>query len=196
MKRLLPFLALVLAALPLRANEPAAFIQRTMEDILGSLYAQDGSPATDLSPEKIRDVLGRSFDYELIIRRSLGRHGQRLSDTDRNRIADLTVLVLVRTYSDRFRQSRRPQIDVGAARELGQGRFEVGTTVRIDGTPYNAAYRVVNESNRWRVYDVVIEGVSLVNNFREQFDAHFQRGDAASLIAQLEQRLQAPSTSP
>ncbi|MCS7008804.1 MAG: ABC transporter substrate-binding protein, partial [Chthoniobacterales bacterium] len=77
-----------------------------------------------------------------------------------------------------------PEIEVRSARDLGQGRVEVPTTLRYQGSEYEVAYRM-HKMNQWRVTDVIIEGVSFVANYRSQFDEIYKRGGAEAVAKTL-----------
>ncbi|HEX4201201.1 MAG TPA: ABC transporter substrate-binding protein, partial [Chthoniobacterales bacterium] len=81
----------------------------------------------------------------------------------------------------------------GKTVSLSPDRCEIPTRVTApNGEPYAVVYRLINLSGGWRIYDVLIEGVSFVANYRAQFDDLVRRGGAAAVIKTLEAKLAEP----
>lgn len=171
-----------------------AYVKGASDALLDALYGPDGKVRADLTDERLHEAFTSVVNTDLMLRRSLSRHWNVLKPEERKQIGDLTVRLLIRTYAGQLRKSDRPAMSVAAARDLGAGRWEVPQSVTPSGggAPVQVIYRVSREPSGWAVYDLVIEGVSVVSNYRQQFDAHFQKGDAAGLIRSLQARLDAP----
>ena len=98
---------------------------------------------------------------------------------------------MIRTYSNKFTPGEHPAINYKAAVSPAPGRVDVPTTLLYQGSHYSVTYRMEQESSL-RVVDVVIEGVSMIANYRSQLDAQFKRGGASAAIASLEQSVAHP----
>lgn len=84
----------------------------------------------------------------------------------------------------------------GNPTQLNPTRVEIPTTIQTSGATYSVIYRMELDSSstpsRWRVYDVIAEGVSLISNYRSQFAPIVGRGGAAALLRSLEAKLAEP----
>ncbi len=70
------------------------------------------------------------------------------------------------------------------------------TSVEYEGNTYSVAYRMQQGESGWRIYDVIIEGVSMVGNYRSQFDAIIKRGGADALLQALAENLEKAQAAP
>lgn len=191
MKRLLLLLTL-LATLPWSlaiAQEPRTGIEKTVNALLDILYGPQ--PASVAAREKaVRRAIEKQYSFDVVVQRALGANRQRVSPGELKQIIGLTTDLMIRTYSKRFAAVTRPEVTYGTVREIGRGRVELSSIARIDGAKYEVVYRMAKTSSGWQIYDLVIEGVSLVANYRKQFDQHFgKRGTAAELIARLKSQI-------
>jgi phospholipid transport system substrate-binding protein len=93
--------------------------------------------------------------------------------------------------------TQRPKIAYGSPVELGPDRREIPSrvTTSTSSDPVAVVYRLIKLPVGWRIYDVLIEGVSFVANYRAQFDEIIQRGGAPAVIRTLETKLAAPGDS-
>ena len=81
--------------------------------------------------------------------------------------------------------------EIGIQRNTeSKSKIEIASKVLLNGNEVNLSYRLANIKDRgWQVYDVLVEGVNMVSNYRKQFDEHFQRKSAADLIDLLKNKL-------
>jgi phospholipid transport system substrate-binding protein len=78
---------------------------------------------------------------------------------------------------------------ISPAKDLGNDKREITSTASAHGDTVNVIYRFGKIDGKWKVYDVLAEGVSIVGNYRQQFDAHFEKKSAADLIELLKTKL-------
>lgn len=141
----------------------------------------------------------KHFAFATTTRLAVGREWRDFSPTDQARIIQLFSQLIVRTYSDRIRGEAAPTITYGTATQLNPTRGEVPTTIQTSGATYSVTYRMELDPSsspaRWRVYDVIAEGVSLISNYRSQFAPIVSRGGAAALLRSLETKLAEPAAA-
>ncbi|MGH7228614.1 MAG: MlaC/ttg2D family ABC transporter substrate-binding protein [Nitrospiraceae bacterium] len=132
-------------------------------------------------------VLGDPFNFEEMSKRALGAHWAKLSDTERREFAQLFRSLLAHTYADRITGYSGEQIYY--LNERVEGDYaEVRTKIVSDKAEYPFDYRLLKKSNDWRVYDVIVDGVSLVNNYRGQFTKILRTSSYADLVEQLRKK--------
>ena len=103
----------------------------------------------------------------------------------------ITDLVL-RTYTRELNNGPKPTLKFGKAKALteSKSKIEIASKVSLNGNEANLNYRLANIKDRgWQFYDVLVKGVSMVSNYRKQFDEHFQRKSASDLIDLLKSKL-------
>jgi phospholipid transport system substrate-binding protein len=174
------------------AEEPVAVLRRGVDEVLQEVYLHAGS--AEPPSQRLRPILERYFDFEGITRRALGPAGKTFTPEELSRTTALFSELVLRTYADRFEPKEKPAIAYGTEARLAPDRVEVPTTITYQGQNYSVAYRMQRKGETWRVYDVVIEGVSMISNYRAQFDELLQKGGPARLLRLLEENLAASKT--
>lgn len=133
----------------------------------------------------IREEAGNIFDVREAAKRALGAHWQRLGEKEQDEFVPLFADLLERVYVSKIERYSGERITF--AGEVADGDFVTVKTrfVTKQGTEMPVDYRMLRRGDRWRAYDVVVEGVSLVANYRVQFDKIIQTASYADLVARL-----------
>ncbi len=141
--------------------------------------------------QRLRRVADDLFDWTDTARRALGRHWRGLTEAQRREFVTLFADLLERTYIGRIEQYQGEKIEyVGESGDAEQKT--VGTRiVTKQGTAVPVEYRMERQDGRWLVYDVLIEGVSLVSNYRTQFDRIILTSRYDTLVSKLRARQEA-----
>ncbi len=174
-------------AVPAWAGPPTEAVKSTVDEVIRIL--QD--PALKAQPQRrrqmVKQTVDRRFDYEEMAQRALP-NWQSLSAGQRREFVSLFAELLEASYADKLMKYSGEK--VAYVGESGDGeRAEVRTLLvrKNDRIPMN--YRLLNTSG-WAVYDVVIEGVSLVNNYRSQFSRVIRESSYADLVRRLRNKVE------
>jgi phospholipid transport system substrate-binding protein len=175
-------------------DDSATMLRSAVDEVLSVAYSGHGN---ENLAARVRPVLEKCFAFDLVTRQAMGPGWRQFSATDQKRVTDLFSELLIRTYSARVVGTARPKIVYGTPVELAPDRREIPTRVSTSTSnePIAVVYRLVKLPAGWRIYDVLIEGVSFVANYRAQFDEIIQRGGAPAVIRTLETKLAAPADS-
>ena len=176
------------------APDPAPALVATINGVVDLALGQSPATIQERLPQ-IRTRMSESFAIDVIVQRAFGRNWSRLSPTEQAEAIDLVGRLIIRTYAIQLSSGERPVITVTASREIGPDRHEVVSTVVHQNDTVNVVYRLGRIDGKWRAYDVLAEGVSVVGNYRQQFDAHFQKNSAAALLTLLKNKLAAIPTA-
>lgn len=180
-------------ALPLAtvaAQEPRTSIEATVDSLLGILYGSARPKSVQAREKALRKAIEKRYSFDVVVQRALGANRRNVSTAELKQVISLTTDLMIRTYSKRFAASRRPEVSYGKAKDIGKGRVELVSTAKLDGAKYKIMYRMAKTPSGWQIYDLVIEGVSLVANYRKQFDQHFRKGqNAKQLITRLKRQI-------
>lgn len=153
----------------------AAGAKDTIEAQINKMLTTMQSPefkALDRSAKigEISIIINEVFDWQELSRRTLGREWKKFTPDQQKEFVSLFEKLLQDIYADRVLAYTSEKIDFGKETELKKGRVEVESyIITKDGTKVPLFYRLTNKSGQWRVYDVIIEGVSMVKNYRGQF---------------------------
>jgi phospholipid transport system substrate-binding protein len=175
-------------------DDPLAMLRSSVDDVLAVAYSGHGNESL---PTRVRPLLEKSFAFDLVTRQAMGPGWRQFSPSDQKRVSDLFSELVIRTYAARVVGTQRPKISYGTPSELAPDRREIPTRVTTTSSsePFAVVYRLIKFPAGWRIYDVLIEGVSFVANYRAQFDEIIQKGGAPAVIRTLEAKLAAPVES-
>ena len=179
----------VAAAAP--TEDPAPALTATINGVIDLVMGQSADAITARVPE-IRAKMNESFATEAIVQRTFGRNWSKLSKAQQTEVVDLLGKIIIRTYATQLGAGERPVVTVTSSKLISPDRREVTTTASQQGKTVNVVYRFAPIDGKWKVYDVLAENVSVVGNYRQQFDAHFQNKTAEDLLQTLRAKLAAP----
>jgi phospholipid transport system substrate-binding protein len=161
----------------------------TIDEVLRILADKDLKKPSKANERRqlLEKVVGERFDYQEMSRRSLGAPWANLSDQDKQEFVSLFQTLLVNTYADKIESYSGEGVQY--VNERTEKEYaEVRTKVMTGKTEIPLDYRLLNKGSVWRVYDVVVDGVSLVNNYRGQFSKILRTGSYADLVDQLRKK--------
>ena len=181
---------LALVALPARAQEaPDVLVKRVSQDMLEAARTDPKIQAGDMT--RIREVveakLTPNFDFEHMTMLAMGRNWRTATPEQQKQIVEQFKTLLVRTYSGALTKYRDEAIDYKPLRmDPGATDVTVHTVVnRSGGSPVPIDYNLAKTANGWKAYDVIVGGVSLVTNYRDEFNQLVQTGGVDGLIRAL-----------
>jgi len=135
-------------------------------------------------------LANKHFAFETTTRLAVGPGWREFTPDQRAQATELFSRLVIRTYAKRLKGNETPVVSFGTPAELRTNRVEIPSRVTNAGQTYAVTYRLeLDQSAGWRIYDVVAEGVSLVSNYRSQFDPIVRREGAKGLIAAIENQL-------
>lgn len=173
------------------AGEPLDKIRQTVDDVMDILAQKTGN-----APQRhtqIRQAVLKRFGFEEMAQRSLAQHWRTLTPQQRQEFVALFTDLLERSYINRIESYKGGRQGVRYTKENISGdTATVDTEIRSErGEPAAAVeYRLLHQDNDWKVYDIIIEGVSLVNNYRTQFNSIILKDSYAGLVKQMRLKLE------
>jgi phospholipid transport system substrate-binding protein len=181
---------LALVAFPTFAQEsPDQLVRRVSEETVQAIKADPKIIAGD--PARIREVIEQkllpNFDFMRMTALAMGRNWRQTTPEQQKRLADEFRTLLVRTYSNALTQYRDEKIEVRPLRADANAtevtvRSEV---VRPGRPPVQIDYGMTKTPEGWKAYDVIVGGVSLVTNYRDEFNEQIKAGGVEGLIKTL-----------
>jgi len=179
----------VIASLLLAASSNAATdgaekaLRQSINEVLAVTEKSSGGPGL---AEQLEPILERSISFEAMTRRAVGFGWRQFSHEQQAEATRLFSKLIIRTYSAKFTPGQQLDTQYLKPTSPAQGKVEIPTTVLYKGSRYAITYRL-EDSGAWLVTDILAEGVSLVANYRAQFDALFKKGGAPAVIESLKQ---------
>jgi phospholipid transport system substrate-binding protein len=138
--------------------------------------------------ERLKEIVNPLFDFEEMARRSLGPHWRRRSPQEQKEFVKLFRDFIEKIYSN--------NVDLYAGERVVYGRETVeddyaqveSTLVNPKGEEVSIVYRLRRNSGKWKVYDAVVENISIVNNYRSQFDRVISKSSFEELMRLLKEK--------
>ena len=176
-------------------DEPRALLTRAVNEVLAVSNAP-GATAVSVH-DGVRPLFEKYFDTTLLTRRAIGPGWREFNADQQKRAVILFSDLALGTYADKFKPGFHPVIIYRSTVELAANRQEVPISITTeDGQPVAIAFRFENTPIGWRIYDIIIEGVSLDGNYRSQFDPIFQDSGAKGVIHALEVKVTETTAKP
>lgn len=134
----------------------------------------------------VKPVLENILSFDVMTRRAVGPGWRQFTPEQQKEAIRLFTTLILRTYTAKFTPGELPGVEYKTASSPAPNRVEIPTTSLYKGSRYDVIYRLEETDGApWRITDVVIEGVSMVANYRTQFDSQFKQGGADAVIASL-----------
>ena len=186
---LILMLAVLLAAPPAAvAGEPTEQLKTQVDRVLKLL----DDPALKEKPKDkrvaVRKIADDIFDFGETAKRSLGRHWAARTPAERDEFVKLFGDLLERSYISKIELYGGEKIQYVSDKVEGDLAAVQSKLVTKTGTDVPIEYRMLKKGDRWLVYDVIIEGVSLVSNYRTQFNKIIQTSSFAELVKKMKSR--------
>jgi phospholipid transport system substrate-binding protein len=179
---------------------PQALVQSVTTDVLHTLHTEGADVTKDRA--RLVSIMEQSvvpyFDFTLMARQVLGRYWRSAGAEQRQQFTEAFKQLLTNTYAAVFGHYVNQTVEVLAAQDTGSpDRAVVPTNIKTPGEQdIRVDYRVYRNRGRWLVYDVVVDGISLLINYRAEYARILERQSLDSLIASLKEKNAAFAQAP
>jgi phospholipid transport system substrate-binding protein len=176
------------------AMGPMELVKQTVAE--ARAIFNDSSLSQEARIKKLKGIAEERFDFREMAKRALSIQWRQLSPDQQREFVTLFSELMENTYSDKIRRYEKE-----IKREAGDRILYVDeridgpyATVRTKilttrGTEVAVDYRFINEQGSWRVYDIIVEGISLINNYRSQFTEIIRTSSYGELVKKLQEKV-------
>lgn len=173
----------------LHASEVTEKVRSTVDGIINILRDQSlNSPGKQEERRaRIRNLILERFSFEEMSKRSLARHWRERSDKEKKEFVSLFSDLIENSYIEKIERYTDEEI-IYADEKMSDGRAVVKTVIISKGNEIPIDYRLIKTTDDWMVYDIVIEGVSLVSNYRSQFSSTIRATSYEGLVIKLREK--------
>ena len=172
-------------------------VKKTIDEVIQIVEALPGDKNKTERRAKLRALLDQRFDFDEMSRRSLGPAWGARTPEEQAEFVKLFSELLARTYLSRVEEVRPGMVVFGnepADAETGDGaKATVKTKIKSKGDTFPLDYKLMNQKSNWRVYDVIIENIGLISNYRNEFAGIIRKNEFSGLIKQLNEKIAAKS---
>lgn len=175
MKKRLAILSILMVfvlAVPVYAGIPLNTAQSAVNRVLEVLRDPKlKSPAAkEIKKEKLRIIYKDMFDEIEFSRRTLARNWNKFTPTQRAEFVNLFEQVLEKAYIDKILAYSNEKVNFYKETMISENQAEIQSRIITPSKEIPINYRMIRKGNQWKTYDVVVENVSLVQNYRTQFN--------------------------
>ncbi len=182
---------LLLFSLPAMAGPPLDQTQANVNRVLEVLRDPKlkGDLAKEVKKERLRSLYDRMFDAVELSKRTLTRNWNSLNVAQRQEFVLLFRQILEKAYIDKILDYRDEKIVYDRENILSESQAEILTRIVTSSKEIPIAYRLILKDGSWKVYDIVVENVSLVLNYRTQFNDILAKNTPEQLLETLRKKV-------
>ncbi|MDI6726634.1 MAG: ABC transporter substrate-binding protein, partial [Smithellaceae bacterium] len=148
-----------------------------------------GDLAKEMKKERLRSLYDRMFDGVELSKRTLTRNWNSLNVAQRQEFVLLFRQILEKAYIDKILDYRDEKIIYDRENILSESQAEILTRIVTSSKEIPIAYRLILKDGTWKVYDIVVENVSLVLNYRTQFNEILAKNTPEQLLETLRKKV-------
>ena len=166
---------------------PKAEMQYILDKLVAIVTEHSEEGESKVRQDKMRAVIEPRFDFEEMSKRSLGVKWKSISDAERTEFVDLFSELLARTYLSRIEKVKKDMVEI-KNETIRQPRALVKTIVTYEGDSFPLDYKLLYRDGVWRVYDVIIENIGLISNYRSEFAGVIRKDKFSGLLQKLREK--------
>lgn len=182
---------LTMAPVHALAGPPLDTIKARVGEVLAVLRdpALHGEAAKEAKTRRLRPIFDNTFDYVELSKATLSRHWEKFKPEEQQEFVKLYKAVLEKAYLNIILSYKDQEVVFGREREIGQNRFEVESKIVAASQDTPVHFRLFSKDGKWFLYDVVIENISIVANYRSQFGRLLQKDTPGGMLANLRKQV-------
>ncbi len=173
--------------LPEGTASPIKEIRATLDDVLKVVEAHPGKAQDAIRREKLREVINPRFDFREMSQRSLGANWQAGTPEQQKQFVDTFSDLLAKTYLAKIELIKKDTVTI-EKEDVDFPKALVKTTIFYNEDKFPLDYKLINRGGTWKVYDVVVENIGLVANYRNEFAGIIRKDGFDGLLKQLAEK--------
>ena len=179
---------LAAAARPaLAADDPMAVVQQTVNDALGVL--RNKQVPAEQRRDQLKQIIAKSFDFTEMSRSALGYHWKQITPDQQQEFTTVFTTFIEDSYLAKINDYSGQQVQFVRQTKDGAQYAQVETNIVQPGKdPIAVNYRLLSQNGQWKVYDVTVEAISIIANYRNQFNRVMNNQGYPKLIADLKSK--------
>ncbi len=180
---------------PARADDsPDAVVKQTVDQSLEVL--RDKETPLAQRQDKLRQIVSGTFDFTEMAKSAHGYHSKQISADQQQEFTNVFISFIEDSYLSKINDYRGQQVNYLRSTSSGSGEAQVSTDIVGGGKePIHVNYRLMQKGGAWKIYDVTVDAISIIANYRNQFDRVMNNHGYATLISDLKNKQAALAAS-
>jgi len=174
---------------PVFASEITDKVKLTIDEVISIVTNENLKNKADLRRDKLRQVMGKGFNYRQMAMRSLAREWMKRTPKEQAEFVKLYKRFLEFSFTSKIETFSGETISYTGEKVIKNKYALVNTKVNRKDGVVKIDYKLINENGSWLVYDFVVKGVSMIRNSRSQFEKIIREGSYASLVKNLSEKI-------
>jgi phospholipid transport system substrate-binding protein len=167
---------------------PRVEIEETLDELVDTAEALKGDDKKAERRQKMRQIIETRFDFVEMSKRSLGAEWKKASEAERDEFIKLFSELLANTYIGKVDMIERGMVKVVDA-AVHEDKSLIKTLVNYKDDKFGLDYKLLNREGKWKVYDVIIENIGLVANYRNEFSGIIRKEKFSGLLEKLKKKV-------
>lgn len=189
LKRILLILSVSMLSASVVFAGPTEDVKKIVDEVVRVVADKELKKNDVKRRQSLKKAISGIFDYSEMAKRSLGKHWTNRTATEKKQFAELFATLLENSYASKIESYNNEKIvyikEIPVDDEHAEVKSKVVTAARDE---FTLDYRLFKQNGKWMVYDVVIEGVSLVSNYRSQFNKIITSSSYDKLVKKLQSK--------
>jgi len=188
LKRVLLVLTASMFMVSVACATPTEDVKKTVDEVVHIVADKEMKKNDTKRRQALKKAISNIFDYSEMAKRSLGKHWNVRTVAEKKQFADLFATLLENSYAGKiesYNNEKIVYIKDNVEGEYAEVKSKVITAARDE---FTLDYRLFKQNGKWMVYDVIIEGVSLVSNYRSQFNKIITANGYDKLVKKLQSK--------
>lgn len=188
LNRILVMLSAAIFLASAASASPTEDVKKTVDEVVRIVADKDLKKNETKRRQLLKKTISNIFDYSEMAKRSLGKHWNVRTPAEKKQFAELFATLLENSYAGKiesYNNEKIVYIKEIVEEEFAEIKSKVVTAARDE---FTLDYRLFKHEGKWMVYDVVIEGVSLVSNYRSQFNKIITASSYDKLVKKLQSK--------
>jgi len=173
-------------------ESPSQGIKRVIELVQVTVTKEKATLSEEALDAKLRDLIAPLFNFDEMARRCLGNNWKKATEAQQKEFVSLFSDLLGRTYLKRIKRNAESSKITEISDEITDDKAFVKSTVRAEDEDIAIDYRLILQNGEWKIYDVIVENVGLVTNYRSEFPEIIRHEGFEGLLQRLRNKQVAP----
>ena len=188
LKRILLVVTVSIFMVSIACATPVDDVKKTVDEVVRIVADKEMKKNETKRRQALKKAISTIFDYSEMAKRSLGKHWNTRTPAEKKQFTDLFATLLENSYAGKIESYNNEKIVYIKDTEDGDYAEIKSKVVTAARDEFTLDYRLFKQNGKWMVYDVVIEGVSLVSNYRSQFNKIITSSGYDKLVKKLQSK--------
>ena len=185
--------ALLVATSVVAEPSPTEEVRTSVDAIIALL--KDEQLDRETRRVRMREVIDKRFDFRAMSQRTLATNWKKASDAEKQKFTELFSELIQNSYVSKIEAYTNETVKYPGEKQKGR-KAEVDTLIITSSAEIPVDYKLYLKDGTWLVYDVIIEGVSLISNYRSSYQEIVKRDGFDGLLAQMEEKIRELKSAP